>query len=616
MATDQGGATEFPTLTKSFLSAVDAFAHPRMQMYRASGESGPSAWKSIPAKEVLRRVAGLSQALVTLGIRPGGRVAIFAPNCPEWHIADLAIMGAGAVDVPIYFNEAPDRITYILNDSGARVVFCAGESQAKKLDDLCDSVPSVERVINVASPPGLRHPVMKYQELIVSAGEAEIAEYRRRSEEVRPEQLATIIYTSGTTGEPKGVMLSQANMSSNAIDSSAAQTYLPGDVALSLLPLAHVYERVTDYSHMFRGVSVAYVEQLETVAQALLEVRPTIAAAVPRLYEKIYASVIEKGHKEHGAKRKLFDWAMRVAEVAVPWRAYGNSASPALKAQWAIADAIVFKKIRAGVGGRIRFFISGGAPLAVELAEFYWSIGVPIYQGYGLTETSPVVSVNTERGNKTGTVGPLIPNVKVKIAEDGEVLVKGPCVMQGYYKKPEQTREVFTDDGWFRTGDIGNLDADGYLSITDRKKELLKTAGGKYIAPAPIENKLKTSPYIANAIVVGDRRKFASVLIVPNVAGIEARARETGRAAIAPADTLSDPWVHQLIEGEMERLSASMAQYERPKRFALIEKDFAFASGELTYTMKLKRRVIEERYKGVIEKIYADVEEPHPHSVA
>ena len=606
----------YPTVTKSFLSAVDSFASPRMQMYRAPGESGPSAWKAIPAKEVLRRVAGLSQALIGLGIQPGDRVAIFAPNCPEWHIADFAILGAGAVDVPIYFNEAPDRITYILNDSGARVVICAGQAQAKRLDEICDALPKVECVINIASPAGLKRPYLRYEDLIASAGDAEVHTYRRHAEEVRPDQLATLIYTSGTTGEPKGVMLSHTNLSSNAIDSSARQTYLPDDLALSILPLAHVYERVTDYSHMFRGVAVAYLEQLETVAQALLEVRPTILAAVPRLYEKIYANVVDQGHKEQGIKRKIFDWALRVADESVPWKAHAGQASLGLKARWAIADALVYQKIREGVGGRMRLFISGSAPIAKELIEFYWAIGLPIYQGYGLTETSPVVSVNCASMNETGTVGPLIPHVQVKIAADGEVLVKGPCVMQGYYQKPEQTREMFTPDGWLKTGDIGSLDARGFLSITDRKKELLKTAGGKYIAPAPIENKLKTSPYIANAMVVGDRRKFPSVLIVPNLPGIEAQAKASGRTAPAAAEMVNDAWVQQLFAAEIGRLTADLAQYERPKRFALIEKDFTFAGGELTYTMKLKRRVIEQEYKDAIENLYADVEEPHPHSVA
>ena len=607
---------KYPSLTKCFLDAVDSFANPRMQIFRVSNGPEAGTWQPIAASEMLRRVAGLSNALVALGAQPGDRVALFAPNCPEWHIADLAILGAGAVVVPVYFNEAPDRIAYILNDSGARIVFTHGEPQARKIAQLRQQIPAVEAVISVAPPAEPGHSVLRYEDLIAKADRSDVADYRARVAQTDSAQLATIIYTSGTTGEPKGVMLSHSNLSSNAIDSTALQDYFGSDLALSLLPLAHVYERVTDYGHMFRGVPIAYVEQIETTPQALLEVRPTIAAAVPRFYEKIYASIIEKGHRETGIKRKLFDWALRVAEESVPWRAYGKHVSPAVKLQWAIANAIVYKKIRAGVGGRIRFFISGGAPLAVELAEFFWSIHLRIFQGYGLTETSPVVSVNVERANKVGTVGLIIPHVQVKIAEDGEVLVKGPCVMQGYYRKPEETCAVFTSGGWFCTGDIGHLDPDGYLSITDRKKELLKTAGGKFIAPAPIENKLKTSPFIANAIVVGDRRKFASVLIVPDFAALDAEARKAGRPVLAPSEAISDPWVQQLIEHEVERLTASLAQYEKPKRFALIEKDFTFAAGELTYTMKLKRRVIEARYKDVIEHLYADVEEPRPQSLA
>jgi long-chain acyl-CoA synthetase len=612
MAADAGTGAKYPSLTKCFLEAVDSFANPRAQMYRAPGETGATAWRPISAREMLRRVAGLSKALIGLGVQPGDRVALFSPNCPEWHIADFAIQGAGAVVVPIYFNESPERIAYILNDSGARIVFTAGEPQVRKMDDLRAQSASVEHVISVASPTDLRQPIHHYESLIASAGEGDVAEYRSRVGKIASDQLATIIYTSGTTGEPKGVMLSHSNLSSNAIDSFAAQELLRDDVALSLLPLAHVYERVNDYGLLFRGVTIAYVEQVEIAAQALLEVRPTIAAAVPRFYEKIYASIIEKGHRETGVKRKLFDWALRVAREAVPWRAYGKHVSTSLYAQWLLADAIVYKKIRAGVGGRIRFFISGGAPIGAELVEFFWAIGIPIYQGYGLTETSPVVAVNTMKANKVGTVGRPIPHVDVKIADDGEILVKGLCVMQGYYHKPDQTREVSTPDGWFCTGDIGKLDEEGFLVITDRKKELLKTAGGKFVAPAPIENKLKTSPYILNAIVVGDRRKFPAVLIVPNVDTIAAEARKSGRNDFSPARVTSDAWVQQLITQELERLTSSLAQYEKPKRFALIEKDFTYSAGELTYTLKLKRRVIEERYKDVIARIYADVEEPRP----
>jgi long-chain acyl-CoA synthetase len=604
-------ASEYPALTKFFLDAIDRFANPRAQMYRT-----PLGWQSIPAQEMLRRVAGLSKALAELGIVSGDRVGLFAPNCPEWHTADFAIQGLGAVNVPIYFNESHDRLVYILNDSGARVVFTAGSTQAKKISECRSRIPALEHVISAAPDSDLDSDILRYETLIASTTNTDVAEYRRRAAEIRGDNLATIIYTSGTTGEPKGVMLSHSNLSSNSIDSAANHQLLPSDVALEFLPLAHVYERTAAYSYICNGVAIAYLERIEDVPQALLEVHPTVTCAVPRFFEKIYANILEKGHHESGIKRNIFDWALRVAEESVPWRAYGKSASPALKLRWRIADALVYSKIREGLGGGTQRFSAGGAPLAPELAEFFWSVGVTIHQGYGLTETSPVVTANTPAANKIGTVGRPIPNVQVKIAEDGEILVKGPNVMQGYYHKPEATREVFTSDGWFRTGDIGRLDEDGYLIITDRKKELLKTAAGKFVAPAPIENTLKTSPYITNAIVVGDTRKFVSVLIVPNFANIEASARKAGHDFATPTQMTGDPWVRDLLSSEIERLTAPLAQYEKPKRFALLEQDFTYAGGELTYTMKMKRRVIEQLYQDVIARLYADVEEPRPHHLA
>ena len=604
-------SSEYPALTKFFLDAIDRFANPRAQMYRT-----PAGWQSISAQEMLRRVAGLSKALAELGVVSGDRVGLFAPNCPEWHTADFAIQGLGAVTVPIYFNESHDRLVYILNDSGARVVFTAGALQAKKISECRSRIPSLEHVISAAPDSELDGHILRYEALIASATDADVAQYRRRAAKITGDQLATIIYTSGTTGEPKGVMLTHSNLSSNSIDSAAGHHLLPSDVALEFLPLAHVYERTAAYSYICNGVAIAYLERIEDVPQALLEVHPTLAAAVPRFFEKIYANILEKGHRESGIKRNIFDWALRVAEESVPWRAYGESASTSLKLRWRVADALVFSKIREGLGGGTQRFSAGGAPLAPELAEFFWSVGVTIHQGYGLTETSPVVTANTPTANKIGTVGRPIPNVQVKIAEDGEILVKGPNVMQGYYHKPEATREVFTSDGWFRTGDIGRLDEDGYLIITDRKKELLKTAAGKFIAPAPIENTLKTSPYITNAIVVGDTRKFISVLIVPNFANIEATARKAGHDLATTTQMTGDPWVRDLLSHEIERLTAPLAQYEKPKRFALLEQDFTYAGGELTYTMKMKRRVIEQRYQDVIARLYADVEEPRPHHLA
>jgi long-chain acyl-CoA synthetase len=359
-------------------------------------------------------------------------------------------------------------------------------------------------------------------------------------------------------------------------------------------------------------VSIAYVERMELTPQALLEVHPTVFGTVPRFFEKLYANMMEKGKSERGFKREVFEWAIRVAEKAVPWKAYGRAVPAAVRAEWFLADRLVYSKIREGVGGRVRSISSGGAPLSRELAEFFWAVGLAIYQGYGLTETSPVVSTNYPGCNKVGTVGKPIAHVEVRIAEDGEIIVRGPNVMRGYYMKPDETREVLSSDGWLRTGDVGFLDAEGFLTVTDRKKDLLKTAGGKLVAPQPIENILKTSPYILNAAVLGDRRKFVCALVVPNFAAVEAHAREQGITFASPAEMAAHPWVRQLLTDEIARLTSHLAQYETIKRFAVLDRDFTFDNGALTYTLKLKRRVIEQQFARVIEKLYSDIEEPYP----
>jgi long-chain acyl-CoA synthetase len=598
---------EYPTLTRRLLDAVDRFPDSRAQIHKVGQE-----WKDIAAREMLRRIAGLSRALAEMGVRQDDRVAIFAPNCPEWHIADFAVTGLGAVVVPIYFRESPERIAYILGHSEAKVVFVGGTDQIARLLALRSELHGVERIIT-AGDPSVAAPddTLQYETLIAPADNAEVAAYRLGAAKLRSAQLASIIYTSGTTGEPKGVMLSHANFVSNEMASFQNLEYDPDDLAVSFLPLAHVYERLTDYCYLFRGIPIAYVERPEDVAQALVEVRPTFAAAVPRFFEKLYATVMERGARATGSKRLLFDWAVRTARSAIPWRAYGRPVSPLVKLQWELADRLVYKKFRAGVGGRIRIFISGGAPLAVELAEFFTTVGITISQGYGLTETSPVVSNNIVAPNHIGTVGHILQDIEVRIADDGEILVRGPCVMMGYYKKPDETREVLSPDGWFATGDIGILDKGGYLTITDRKKELLKTAGGKIVAPAPIENALKTSTYIQNAALVGDKRRFIAALIVPNFTTVEARARQAGVTFASRAELLASPWLHKLIEGEIARLTANLAQYEGIKRFALLEKDFTFDGGELTYTLKLKRRVIEKQYADLIGSLYAEPSPTH-----
>lgn len=594
----------YGTLPSRFLNAIDTLSNPRAQLVRCG-----SIWEPISSAELLRRVAGLSMALVELGVKPGDRVALFAANRPEWHIADLAIIGAGAVTVPIYFHESVERLTYILRHSEAKAAFVAGADQLKKLLS-CRPQTSLEQIIVADTGTELPAECLRYETLIVSAGGAEIAAFRMRASQVLPGQLCTIIYTSGTTGEPKGVMLTHANLSSNITDSCANFDFRPSlDIALSFLPLAHVYGRMLDYIYLFNGVTVAYVESPDLVAQALLEVRPTVIAAVPRFFEKIYARLMEQGSKATGLKRKLFDWAMEVARRAAPWRCSGQPASLGLKLQWALADKVVYSKIRAGTGGELRMVFSGGAPLSKGLAEVFWSIGIPIYQGYGLTETSPILTSNYPE-NRLGSSGKPIPNVVIRIAQDGEILAKGPCVMQGYYKNADATREAVDKDGWFHTGDIGHLDSDNYLFITDRKKDLIKTAGGKFVAPQPIENALKTSPYILNAMLVGDQRRFVVALVVPNSSTVSAKAQANGVRFQSNEDMADHPWVRSLIENEISRLTGNLGQWETIKRFALLPEDFTFDNGSLTFTLKLKRRVVEQKYKDVIDKLYADSREP------
>jgi len=597
----------YGTLPSRFLNAIDNLPNPRAQMVRRDGR-----WEAISSQEFLRRVAGLSTALVELGVKPGDRVGLFSANRPEWHTADFAITGAGAITVPVYFNESPDRMTYILKHCGAKVVFVVGVPQLQKLLAVRSNLPGLEQIVVADGGADVPSECLRYETLIAGASAADVSSYRMRASQVLPGQLASLIYTSGTTGEPKGVMLTHTNFCSNVTDVGHDFQLNPAeDVALSFLPLAHVYGRTMDYIYIFQGAALAYVEFIDAVAQALLEVRPTITAAVPRFFEKIYARLVEQGSKNTGVRRMLFDWAMRVAEMSAQWRASQSHANLAVTLQQKLADALVYRKIRIGMGGRLRLISSGGAPLSKELAEFFWAVGIPIYQGYGLTETSPIVSSNYPE-NRMGSSGKPIPNIQVRAAEDGEILVKGPCVMQGYYKNPEATREVLSEDGWFRTGDIGYVDKDNYLFITDRKKDLIKTAAGKFVAPQPIENALKTSPYILNAMVVGDKRKFIVALVVPNPATVGAKAADQGIKFASNTELAAHPWVRALIDSEVKRLTVHLAQYETIKRFALLPEDFTFDNGSLTFTLKLKRRVVEQQYATVIESLYAGVAEPRP----
>jgi long-chain acyl-CoA synthetase len=597
----------YVTLPSRFLSAVDEHPSPRAQMVRRS-----ERWETISSQEFLRRVAGLADCFVELGVKTGDRVALFAPNCPEWHTADFAISGSGGVTVPIYFNESLDRMTYILNHCGAQIVFVTGVSQLEKFLQVRDQLEFVQQVVVAEAGDALPTEFLRYETLIATSGPTEIAAYRERVAQVSPDQLASLIYTSGTTGEPKGVMLTHANFCSNVEDSCHDLALKPEtDLAVSFLPLAHVYGRMVDYLCISLGCPLAYVDVVENVAQALVEVHPTLLAAVPRFFEKIYTRMMEQGSALKGPKRKIFDFAMRTVREAAPWRTDEKPVSLAVKLKWFLADRLVYSKVRARTGGHLRVVLSGGAPLSKSLGEFFWTIGIPIYQGYGLTETSPVLSSNYPH-NRIGSSGQPIPHVQIRIADDSEILVKGPCVMQGYYKSPDSTREAFTDDGWFKTGDIGYLDKDNYLFITDRKKDLLKTAAGKFVAPQPIENALKASPYILNAMVVGDQRKFVVALVVINPITVAAKLAEEGLHFSSNGEMSAHPRTYSLVQEEVRRLTNHLAQYESIKRFALLPDDFTFDSGTLTFTMKLKRRVVEHQYRALIDKLFADVTEPRP----
>ena len=596
----------YPSLCQLFLDALARHHKPDTLLYR-----GETQWIPISADEMLNRVAACADRLRSLGIHPGDRVAFLSANRPEWHIVDLAILGLGAVHVPLYYKESPERIRYMLEHSGSRVALVAGEAELQNLLRAADGLESVEAIVAVDRNLPQTNRLLGEAALHAIANPSEVSDFCERASAVSPDSLATIIYTSGTTGVPKGVMLSHSNVSSNALCSMNGFPFGEHDIGLSFLPLCHIYGRIVDYCYFHRGVSIAYAEKFELVPQYLLEVRPTVAAAVPRFFEKFYARVMDAVRTAPWHARKRFRWSMEIARRSLPYRVATKPLPPWLQAAWDIADLLVFSRLRKGLGGRMRFFISGGAPLAASLIEFFFSVGIEIYQGYGLTEASPVISNNFPGQNRIGTVGKIIPGVEVKIAEDGEILSRGPNTMLGYYRDPEATRATMHDD-WLRTGDLGYLDPDGYLVITDRKKDLIKTAGGKYVAPQLIENKLKTNPYIQDAVILGDRRKFVAALIVPDFRSLEEFARQNSLDSSDRAALLRHPAVHRLYEEQIEALSQDLSQHEKIKQFRLLDQELTYESGELTYTMKIRRRVVEQRFAALIDQMYAEAEALYP----
>ena len=580
------------TVNQIFYSAVDRQSD-RVMMYKQADK-----WIPVSSAELYRNVVGVARTLQQWGISKGDRVAILSENRPEWAIADFATLLLGAVVVPIYCTLTAEQTAHILKDAGARVIFLSTAEQFKKFVAVKNQVP-IEKAV-VMDDGVTAADAIPIRDLLNSGPTARDPGFDARCAAVRAADLATIIYTSGTTGVPKGAMLTHGNLASNVDYSLRGFPVGAGDIGISFLPLAHITARHVDYTFLHNGVTVAYCPLLDQLPIALTEVRPTIFVAVPRVYEKMYTRIQQRASK--GAKRSIVKWALQVGhshqDDTLNDR-HPNSLS------WRLADLLFFSQVRKGVGGRVKIFLSGGAPLGRELARWFADAGIRIDEGYGLTETSPVIAVNNPKAHKLGTVGKPLPNVQVKIADDGEILVRGPSVFSGYWNLPEQTKNAFTD-GWFNTGDIGNLDPDGFLSVTDRKKDLLKTSGGKFITPQPIQKSLQLDSFVAEAVVIGDRRKFPSVIIAPQFPMLEDWARANQLPFSSREELVANPKVRELYEKIVGNVNQNLARYEQLKKFVLVPHEFSIADGTLTPSMKLKRSIIEERYREQIDQLYSE----------
>ena len=591
------------TLTELYFGAMERFGT-RPVAFRAKRVG---QWTELSYQQLADRVQDLSLGLLELGVAPGDRVAILSENRPEWAIADYACLAARCTDVPIYPTLPARQVEYNLCDSGAVAIFVSTRHQLEKVNSIRQRIPALRHVISFDNDAGAPD-VLTLDQVCARgrAGRNRHPRWKQLALEATANDVATLIYTSGTTGDAKGVMLTHGNITSNVTTCCTLFTFRDSDECLSFLPLSHIFERMFGHYSMFHaGVVINYAESVDTVASDMERWRPTLMASVPRLYEKIYARVLERVRSGSAVKRRLFYWAKDVGERWIDRKLNGEPISLALAAQRVLADRLVFAKLRERTGGRLRFFISGGAPLSADIARFFHAAGMPILEGYGLTETSPVIAVNTFEHLRLGTVGRPIPGVEVKIAADGEILTRGPHVMIGYYRKPDATAEAVDPDGWFHTGDIGLLDGDGFLKITDRKKDLIVTAGGKNIAPQPIESLVKTSKFVSNAVMLGDRRRFPIMLVVPNQNTLSAWAESQGIKADSFEALLERADVQGKMDREVRTTLRDLASFEVPKRLLLLPRDFTVEAGELTPTLKIKRRVVEQHHRLAIEALYA-----------
>jgi len=579
------------TLNDIFLAIVDR-KQERVMLARDRG-----TWVPIGSHEFYRNVAGMARALAHWGVTRGDRVAILSENRHEWTVTDFASQLLGAVVVPIYATLTAQQASYILRDSGAKVVVVSTQEQLNKVLSVSDQI-AVEKII-VMDPveTGEAVPMLPLMQRGPSGRDLEL---ERRARTVTPDDLASIIYTSGTTGVSKGVQLTHGNLTSNILHSMSGFEVRPGHISVSFLPLSHVTARHADLALLYRGATLAYCPFFDQLPQTLLEVKPTIFIAVPRVYEKIFLQVQQQ--TQGMVKGGIYRWALSVGHTHRPIILEGTTPKAL---PWKLAHKLVFSKVRERLGGRVEIFVSGGAPLGRELAEWYASIGIRIYEGYGLTETSPVIAINNPKAHKIGTVGRPLENVEVRIAGDHEILVRGPSIFRAYWNRPEETNDAFVD-GWFKTGDIGHLDEQGFLSVTDRKKDLLKTSGGKFIAPQPVENSLKLHALIGSAVVLGDRRKFASVLISPHFPLLEEWARNHHVPFSTREALVAHPRVRTLYEEIVGEVNRGLARFETLKKVLLVPDEFTAIDGTLTPTLKLRRKTIEERYRRQIDALYDD----------
>lgn len=560
------------------------------------------SYRDITWETLGQEVRRYGRAILSRGLARGDRVAIMAPNTPEWVYIDLGTMAAGGTSVPVYHTEGINTLLHILGDSGTRILFVHSPKLAAEISSRRDTFPSLQHIVLLdgkSEDPA----VLSLSDFLAGSEDIPAETFERSLETGRAGDVATIVYTSGTTGIPKGVSLTHGTILANL--QACARLFPIGekDVCLSFLPLSHVFERVDGYYFMLnQGVTIAYAESQETVPANLQEVSPTVVISVPRLYEKMYGRVMEQILAAPPLKRKLFFAALAAGRAHARRELAGERPGAPLRLAVALAGKVVFSKLRERLGGRLRFFISGGAPLAQHIAEFFLAAGVPIYEGYGLTETAGGVAVNAPGSHKPGTVGRLFPNIEGRIAPDGEILLRGSGVFSGYWKRPDETREVF-EGGWFRTGDIGTIDPGGFLAITDRKKDLLITGSGENIAPQPLENLFKSDPLIANALVLGDRRPYLTALLVPNLENLEKFGRELGIDFASHCDLVTHPKVLEPLRQRIDRLQEGLPPFQRIKRFTLLSKDFSKQA--LTPTLKVKRKVVIEQFRGVLEGMYS-----------